>query len=103
MNQKKIFFILIVVLILFGIFARIISLNNDYTAEETEFTRSASAIKNTGHPIFYQSEQVPKELALWHPPMYIFFPVFSSTTERSPGCTLTPMYASTSTGEATLM
>ncbi len=76
MNQKKIFFILIVVLILFGIFARIISLNNDYTAEETEFTRSASAIKNTGHPIFYQSEQHPNKLGLWHPPMYIYLIAF---------------------------
>jgi len=72
MKQKTILISILIILILFGIFARLISLNNDYTAEETEFTRAASALKNTGHPIFYQSQLHSDKLGLWHPPMYIF-------------------------------
>ncbi len=71
--MKKDFLIfLLIALIIFGIFFRIASLNNEFIAEETEFIKAGIAIANTGHPVFYQSEQEQTKLALWHPPMYIY-------------------------------
>ena len=70
--MKKIIIILAISLIIFGIFLRVISLDKDFTGEETDFVSPAIAISQTGHPIFYHSEQQPREIALWHPPMYIF-------------------------------
>ena len=72
MKTKKIFIGIFIFLILFGIFARLYSLNEDFTGEETDFIAPAIAIATTGHPIFYHSEQQPSEIALWHPPMYIY-------------------------------
>ncbi|MCK5608579.1 glycosyltransferase family 39 protein, partial [Candidatus Pacearchaeota archaeon] len=70
MNKKIIFFLLIV-LIFLGILFRGFSLNNEISAEESDFIMPATAVANTGHPTFYHSESQPKETALWHPPMYI--------------------------------
>lgn len=71
MEKRKLLIIFLVILILFGIIIRILYLNKDFTGEETEFIKPALAIKNTGYPIFYHSEQQPKEIFLAHPPMYI--------------------------------
>jgi len=70
--KKKILIYILLALILLGILARILCLNNEITAEESDFVKAAIAIAQTGHPAYYQSEQVPNELALWHPPMYIY-------------------------------
>ncbi len=69
---RKMFVVFLILLILFGIGIRFASLNKDFSAEETDFVKSAMGIKETGSPRFYHSEQQPDELALWHPPMYIF-------------------------------
>ena len=48
-------------------------MTKEFSAEETDFVKPAIAIVQTGHPLFYQFEQKQKyELALWHPPMYIY-------------------------------
>lgn len=70
--NKKIIFIFLIALILIGIGVRFLSLDKAFTAEEGDFVRAAIAWEKTGHPLFYQSEQVQENLALWHPPMYIF-------------------------------
>jgi hypothetical protein len=72
MNKKLLISILLILIIL-GICARFLCLNKEITAEETDFINPAKAILKTGHPIFYQAEQIPDALALWHPPMYIYF------------------------------
>ncbi len=72
MNYKNIAVFFLIILVLFGIGIRIFSLNKDFTGEETEFIKPAIAIKNTGYPIYYHSEQTPKEIFLSHPPMYIY-------------------------------
>ena len=72
MNLKKIFIIFFILLFIFGVSIRIFSINKDYSAEEVDFVKASAAIKETGHPIFYHSEQKPVDLALYHPPMYIF-------------------------------
>jgi len=70
--NKKLIYILLIGLIILGVSFRILSLNNDLTGEEPDFVNSAIAIAQMGHPIFYQSEQIPIQIALWHPPMYIY-------------------------------
>ncbi|MFA5020173.1 MAG: hypothetical protein WC533_03680 [Candidatus Pacearchaeota archaeon] len=72
MNYKKILIITLLVLILFGIVIRVASIGKDFSAEETDFVKPAIAIAETGKPVFYLSEQNPVQLALWHPPMYIY-------------------------------
>src|SRR3989338_2178708 len=72
MNYGKIFAVSLVILILFGVFLRVASLNKDITGEETDFVKSAIAIKETGKPVYYHSEQQKNEIALSHPPMYIY-------------------------------
>jgi len=74
MNPKlnKILVISLILLIIFGIAIRLFSLQKDITSDETDFVKAAKAIQETGHPLFYHSEQQPSELALWHPPMYIY-------------------------------
>jgi len=71
MERRKLLIIFLIILILFGILIRVLYLNKDFSGEETEFIKPALAIKNTGFPIFYHSEQQPKEIFLAHPPMYI--------------------------------
>jgi len=71
MNQKKIIIIFLLLLLILGVALRLLCIHNDFSAEETDFVKSAIAIKDTGHPKFYISEQQPYELGLWHPPMYI--------------------------------
>jgi len=71
MNIKKLLIIFCLVLILLGIGFRVVSLNNEITGEEADFVNPAIALMETGHPLFYHSEQQPLELALWHPPTYI--------------------------------
>lgn len=71
--MKKLLVISLIIIILFGIGMGIISLEKDFSAEETDYVKPAIAIINTGHLLFYQLEQKPLyELALWHPPMYIY-------------------------------
>ena len=70
--NKKIIYLILIVLIILGILFRITSINKDFIAEETDFVRPAIAWINTGRPQFYHSEQQPTELSLWHPPMYIY-------------------------------
>jgi len=72
MNNEKILIIILGMLILFGIIIHIASINKDITAEESDFVNSAKAIEKNGEPRFYRSEQQINELALWHPPMYIY-------------------------------
>lgn len=71
-DTNKLLIWLLLILILFGIFARLISLNRDFNAEESDFIKPALSLIKTGRPVVYLSEQQPKEIALWHPPMYIF-------------------------------
>jgi len=71
-NKKQFIVYLSLFLLILGIVLRFAIVNNDITGEEYDFVLPAKSIAKIGHPIFYQSEQVPKELALWHPPMYIF-------------------------------
>ncbi len=71
MDKKKLVIILISLIIL-SVFLRFLSLNKDYSADESDFVYSALALRDTGRPLFYHSGQQPNELALWHPPFYIF-------------------------------
>jgi len=64
--------ILLLILIFFGIFARVLSLNNDFSGEEVDFVKPAIAVSKIARPLFYQCEQQPLTLSLWHPPMYVF-------------------------------
>ena len=72
MNNKRLLTIFLWAIIILGLFFRIISLDKEFSAEETDFVNPAIAIKNTGHPIFYNSELYPEMTALLHPPMYSF-------------------------------
>jgi len=72
MKYKTLLFIFLLLLIFLGIALRFYSLDNEFGAEETDFVKSALAIKDTGKPVYYNSEQWPAMTALWHPPMYIF-------------------------------
>ncbi len=71
-SKKKIIIYLSLLILVLGILLRLAALNNEITGEESDFILPAKSIAETSHPIFYQAEQVPKETALWHPPMYIF-------------------------------
>jgi len=72
MNLQKALVIFLILLVLFGIIIRFSIINKDFSAEEVDFTNPAEAIKETGHPIFYHSEQKPNASAILHPPMYIY-------------------------------
>ncbi|MEK6875323.1 MAG: hypothetical protein AABX30_01430 [Nanoarchaeota archaeon] len=72
MKNKKILALILILLISFGIILRVFSLNKDFEAEETDFVSAGIALKNTGHPVFYNSELYPKMNFLLHPPMYIY-------------------------------
>ena len=72
MNIKKLLIVSLILLISFGVGIRLISLDKDFTGEETDFVRSATAIKDTGRPIYYLSEQQPNQIGLLHPPTYIY-------------------------------
>jgi len=72
MNLKQISIIFLLALMIFGVAARFLSLNKEFSAEEVDFIGAGKAIVHTGHPIYYESEQFTKMLALWHPPMYIY-------------------------------
>ncbi|MEA3329253.1 MAG: glycosyltransferase family 39 protein [Nanoarchaeota archaeon] len=72
MNQKQIGILFLIILILSGVGARFMLLDKDFSCEETDFVKPAIAIKNTGKTLFYHSEQLQMEIALWHPPMYIY-------------------------------
>lgn len=63
---------ILIAAILFGVILRVMNLTKDITAEESDFVKPAIAIIETGRPLFYHSGQQPHELALWHPPLYIF-------------------------------
>lgn len=71
-NKKLTIIVSLLILILFGIILRFLAVGSEFTCEETDFINAAWAIKDTGHPVYYLSEQQPSELALWHPPMYVF-------------------------------
>jgi 4-amino-4-deoxy-L-arabinose transferase-like glycosyltransferase len=70
--NKKLVYSFLGLLIIFGLIIIFLSLNKDITGEETDFVNPAIAIIKTGHPLFYQAEQLPSQLAVWHPPMYIY-------------------------------
>lgn len=72
MKNKKLILYILILIIIFGIFLRIGSLNKDFSSEEVDFVLAAKAISKIGHPVYYQAEQAPKTMALWHPPMYIY-------------------------------
>ena len=71
MNKKIVLFFL-VILIFLGVYARFISLDKDFTADEPDFVKAALELEKTGRISFYHSEQQPNEIALWHPPFYLF-------------------------------
>ncbi|VVB78765.1 Dolichyl-phosphate-mannose-protein mannosyltransferase [uncultured archaeon] len=71
MEKRKLLLIFLIILVLFGIAIRVMYLNHDFSGEETEFIKPAIAIKDTGYPIYYHSEQQPTDIFLVHPPMYI--------------------------------
>ena len=81
--NKKIFFYIFIILIIIGISFRFISLNKDFSAEETDFVNGAIAIANTGHPVFYNSELYPKMTFLHHPPTYIYLMSLFMTISQS--------------------
>lgn len=70
--MKKSIVIFLIVVIIFGVFLRLFLLNSEFKGEETDFVKPAESIANNSRPIFYHSEQQPVEIALWHPPMYIY-------------------------------
>ena len=72
MNKNKIFITLAIILIIFSIGIRLLSIDKDISAEESDFLKPAISLMETGHPIYYNSEQLKEELALWHPPMFLF-------------------------------
>lgn len=76
MKSKRIILTILIIIIILGFLFRIIYLPKDFTGEEIDFVRAAMAIKNTGHPVYYYSENVPVYVALWHPPMYIYLMSF---------------------------
>lgn len=77
MDRKKILILIFAVLILLGISFRLLYLNKDFTGEEVDFVKAAEGIAKTGHPVYYYSERSPFQVALWHPPMYIYLLSFS--------------------------
>jgi hypothetical protein len=40
--------------------------------DNADFAAAATAVADTGKPIFYRGENDPTELALWHPPLYVY-------------------------------
>jgi 4-amino-4-deoxy-L-arabinose transferase-like glycosyltransferase len=82
MNKRYYAFSALILIIIIGILLRVTLLGSDFSGDEIDFVKGASAIVQTGHPTFYHSEQEPKVTALWHPPMYLyelafFFKLFS--------------------------
>jgi len=71
MNKKVLIILVLVGIIIFGVYARYVSLDKDISAEEGDFVNGAIALNNSGHPIFYNSELYPTMVFLHHPPMYI--------------------------------
>jgi 4-amino-4-deoxy-L-arabinose transferase-like glycosyltransferase len=47
-------------------------LNRPYVIDEAAFPYGAQSILEQGDPYFYNGETRPRDLALWHPPLYIF-------------------------------
>lgn len=47
-------------------------LNRPYVIDEAAFPYGAKSILENGDPYFYNGETRPQDLALWHPPLYIF-------------------------------
>jgi len=72
MDKKRLLIYFLISLVIFGLLARFILIDNDFSVDEVDFVRPAISLKNTGHPVFYHSEQILNQTALWHPPMYIF-------------------------------
>ncbi len=70
-NSKKFLIILAVVLILTGLLVRFGSLSKDFSADEISLAKAAYSFTNGNGLYFYQSEQYPDEVGLWHPPMYV--------------------------------
>ena len=68
--MKKSIYIFLIILILVGVGIRFTLINQDFSAEETDFIGPALAIMNTGHTTYYNSEQFPNLVGLFHPPMY---------------------------------
>ena len=83
MKSGKLIVGFLILLIVLGVFLRVVSLNKDITGEETDFVKSAKAIKETGKPVYYHSEQQKNETALWHPPMYIYLLSLFSKNEMT--------------------
>lgn len=72
MKLNKLLILILILVIVTGSVIRLASLNKEYTGEEIDFIRTGLAIQQTGHPIIYHSEQIPTQVALWHPPMYVY-------------------------------
>jgi hypothetical protein len=70
--DKKLVYIILGCIIILGIIFRFACINNEFTAEETDFVKPAYSLVNYGHLYYYNSEQLPNLAALFHPPMYNF-------------------------------
>ena len=47
-------------------------INDPLVIDEAAFPYGASAILENGDPFFYNGETRPRDLALWHPPLYVY-------------------------------
>jgi hypothetical protein len=47
------------------------SLSKPLIMDEMEFPAVARAISETGAPVYYRGETLPRNVGLWHPPLYI--------------------------------
>jgi Dolichyl-phosphate-mannose-protein mannosyltransferase len=43
-----------------------------YVIDEAEFPLVAKAIAEEGRPIYYRGEDLPENVGIWHPPLYIY-------------------------------
>ncbi len=64
--SAPIFFIILFILM------NLKGINDFYVIDEAAFPYGASSILKNGDPYFYNGETRPRDLALWHPPLYIY-------------------------------
>jgi len=70
--SKKIILFMLIILLVAGIVFRVVSLNKDITAEESDFVKPAISFAETEKTTYYHSGQQPNQTGLIHPPMYIY-------------------------------
>jgi hypothetical protein len=59
-----------------------------FITDEFDFVRTGQAIESKGLPVFYQGENAPLFIGLWHPPLYVttlglFFRLFNGAPQSA--------------------